>query len=71
MVTISDTEYELFQQLKAIVKHTHPALGSYFICGGTAELDEHGLPESIYICPSYGVNTMATYRKEKIGRSGQ
>jgi hypothetical protein len=65
MKTISDADYELFQQLKAIVKHTHPELGAYFICGGTTELDEHGLPESIYICPSYGSDTIATYRKQK------
>jgi hypothetical protein len=68
MKTISDIDYKLFQHLKAIVKHPER---SYFICGGTTELDEHGLPESIYICPSYGVNIMATYRKEKVGRSGQ
>jgi hypothetical protein len=68
MKTITDADYELFQRLKTIMKH---AEGSYFICGGTTELDEHGLPESIYICPSYGVNIMATYRKEKVGRSGQ
>jgi hypothetical protein len=65
MKTISDADYELFQQLKTIVKHTDPKLAAYFICGGTTDLDEHGLPECIYICPSYGVNTIATYKKQK------
>jgi hypothetical protein len=62
MKTISDADYELFQRLKTIVKH---ADGSYFICGGTTELDEQGLPKCIYICPSQGVDTIVTYRKER------
>lgn len=39
--------------------------GHYFICGEAGEQDEMGLPDYIHICPAYGLDGMATYKKIK------
>jgi hypothetical protein len=66
MVEISEKEYELFQKLKKIWIHSSPEKsGAYFICGEGGEKDDMGLPDRIFVCPSYGLDGMAMYKKEK------
>lgn len=36
-----------------------------FICGNTEEIDEDGLPKYILVCPSYGADGFAIYKKHK------
>jgi hypothetical protein len=36
--------------------------GVYFICGGSA-VEADGLPAMIHVCPSYGLDRFAVYRK--------
>lgn len=64
MVSISEKEYELFQKLKKIWIHSSPEKsGAYFICGEGGEKDEMGLPEFISVCPTYGLDGFAYYKK--------
>ena len=66
MVEISKKEYELFQKLKKIWIHSSPEKsGAYFICSEGGEKDYMGLPDRIFVCPSYGLDGMAMYKKEK------
>ena len=64
MVEITEKEYELFQKLKNIWIHSSPEKsGAYFICGEGGEKDEMGLPEFISVCPTYGLDGFAYYKK--------
>jgi hypothetical protein len=64
MKEITDTEYELFQQLKTIWQHTVPEQsGQYFICGSGGDKDERGLPETILICPAMGLDEFKMYKR--------
>jgi len=67
MPEISDKEYELFEKLKTILKHSKPEQleGVYFICGEGGEKDGMGLPEYISVCPAYGLDGSAMYKKHK------
>lgn len=66
MVEISDSEYQLFQKLKKIWKHSSPeSSGAYFICGEAGSKDDLGLPEYIHVCPTYGLDGIASYRLDK------
>lgn len=65
MVEISEKEYELFQKLKTILKHAKAEQleGVYFICGEGGNKDEMGLPEFIQVCPAFGLDGFAMYKK--------
>ena len=65
MIEITEKEYELFQKLKTILKHSKAEQleGVYFICGEGGEKDEMGLPEFISVCPAFGLDGMAMYKK--------
>lgn len=64
MVEITEKEYELFQKLKKIWIHSSPEKsGAYFICGEGGEKDQMGLPEFISVCPTYGLDGFAYYKK--------
>jgi hypothetical protein len=67
MVEITEKEYELFQKLKTILKHSKADKlhGVYFICGEAGEKDAMGLPELISVCPAYGLDGFAYYKKYK------
>lgn len=66
MVEITEKEYELFQKLKKIWIHSSPEKsGAYFICGEGGEKDDMGLPEFISVCPTYGLDGMAMYKKHR------
>jgi hypothetical protein len=72
MKEITDEEYAFFQKLTKLWYHTQPEkAGSFFICGNAGELDGHGLPEFILVCPQMGSNTMAVYKREMVGKGGQ
>jgi len=65
MPEITEKEYELFQKLKTILKHSKAEQleGVYFICGEGGEKDAMGLPESIQVCPAFGLDGFAMYKK--------
>jgi len=66
MVEVTEEEYKLFQIYRKIFRHSYPELsGSYFISGEAGEKDQNGLPEAVYICPSYGVDFVVRYEKSK------
>jgi len=66
MIEITEKEYDLFQKLKKIWVHSSPEKsGAFFICGEGGEKDSMGLPEFISVCPSYGVDGIAMYKKHK------
>jgi len=73
MREITDKEYEMFQRLLKIWKHSSPEkTGAYFICGeGGNHKDVYGLPDIILVCPHMGENVTAIYTKKSVGRSGQ
>ena len=64
MKEITDEEYELFRKLVKVWYHSDPERsGSYFICGEGGDKDQMGLPEMILVCPSYGLDGVAAYKK--------
>lgn len=64
MKEITDEEYELFIKLMHIWKHSSPEKsGAFFVCGEGGERDAMGLPEMIMVCPAYGLDGFATYKK--------
>lgn len=36
-----------------------------FICGNTSEIDSDGLPKFLLVCPMYGSDGFAIYKKHK------
>lgn len=53
-------------KIKTGLQHDHPErTGRYFVCGETGERDDVGLPEYIFVCPTYGLAGFATYRKDR------
>lgn len=38
--------------------------GVFFICGEAGEKDSMGLPEKIMVCPTYGLDGFASYKKD-------
>ena len=65
MVEITEKEYEQFQVLKKVFLHASAEKleGVYFICGEGGEKDDMGLPEFISVCPAFGLDGMAMYKK--------
>jgi hypothetical protein len=52
------------EKLKGILRKVFPEKsGDIFICGIGGETDSVGLPETIYICPAYGLDGFASYKK--------
>ena len=61
-------ELQMLRKCFKLVKHTGlaEAMGDiYFICGESGEKDKNGLPDRIFICPSYGVDWFQVYEKTK------
>lgn len=72
MKEITDEEYTLFTKLKKIWVHSVPEKsGLYFICGEGGERDKMGLPETILVCSSYGLDDFAAYKKATDYSAGQ
>lgn len=63
MPEITEKEYEQFQTLKKVLVHATPEKsGEYFICGEGGPKDSMGLPEFIFVCPTYGADFRNTAR---------
>lgn len=53
-------------KLKKILSHLlSDRSGVYFICGESGNKDTLGLPERIFICPTYGADGFAIYQKKE------
>jgi len=39
--------------------------GALFVCGIAGARDEFNLPDYIHVCPTYGLDGFAVYRKER------
>ena len=66
MHVISDDEMKQFKALKKVWIHLQAErTGVFFICGEGGEKDDMGLPEYIHVCPTYGLDGMAMYKKER------
>ena len=64
MPEITEKEYKQFQTLKKVfMVHAIPEKsGGYFICGEGGSKDDMGLPEFIFVCPTYGADFRNTAR---------
>jgi hypothetical protein len=52
------------EKYETILKHAmSEKSGAFFICGEAGEKDSMGLPEYISVCPTYGVDGSAFYKK--------
>ena len=52
------------EKYETILKHAmSEKTGVFFICGEAGEKDRVGLPEYISVCPAYGVDGSAFYKK--------
>lgn len=57
---------ETLNRVKTAIIHERPEdTGAYFITGESDEKGPDGLPERIMICPAYGLNGVAVYKKER------
>ena len=57
---------EKIENYKTILKHLlADESGVFFICGEAGEKDSMGLPEEIMICPTYGLDGFASYKKSR------
>ena len=54
------------EKLKNILRKAFPEQsGHYFICGEAGEKDSMGLPDRLFVCPAYGLDGFAVYKKER------
>ena len=67
MIEITEQEYKEFQVLKKMFIHANAEKleGVYFVCGESGEKDDMGLPEYISVCPAFGLDGVAMYKKHK------
>jgi hypothetical protein len=65
IVEITEQEFQLFEKLKTILRHASAEKleNVYFVCGEGGTKDEMGLPEMIMVCPSFGLDGFAMYKK--------
>lgn len=62
-------ELRELRKLKSLIKHELLAEkmgGIYFICGEGGVKDLNDLPESIHVCPAYGVDWFQVYKKTDV-----
>ena len=53
------------EKLKNILRKAFPeASGHYFICGEAGEKDSSGLPDKVFVCPTYGLDGFQVYKKD-------
>jgi len=61
-----DKLVEQNEKYKKILNHIFAdKTGHYFICGDSTDKDEYGLPSTILICPRFGDDGFAVYKKVK------
>lgn len=52
------------EKLRTILQHVFPEkTGSYFISGQAGMVATDGLPDIIFVCPTYGVDWVYSYKK--------
>jgi hypothetical protein len=53
------------EKYETILRHAmSEKTGVFFICGVSGEKDSMGLPEKIMVCPTYGLDGFASYKKD-------
>lgn len=52
------------EKLEDLIKK-YKGIDNPFICGGTTEKGEDGLPDMIFVCPLMGADGFAIYKKYK------
>ena len=53
------------EKLKNILRKAFPEKsGHFFICGEAGEKDSSGLPDKVFICPTYGLDGFQVYKKD-------
>jgi hypothetical protein len=63
--TAWDIQQEKIEKYETILKHAmSEKTGVFFICGEAGEKDSMGLPEKIMVCPEYGLDGFALYKKD-------
>jgi hypothetical protein len=64
--TAWDIQQEKIEKYETILKHAmSEKSGVFFICGEAGEKDSMGLPERIMVCPTYGLDGFASYKKDR------
>jgi hypothetical protein len=71
-VELDDTEFWRVVESARILTRVRVAMlttapeqsGAMFICGASTKLDDDGLPVSIHVCPTFGLDGFATYIKQ-------
>jgi len=54
------------EKYETILRHAmSEKTGVFFICGVSGEKDSMGLPEKIMVCPTYGLDGFASYKKDR------
>jgi hypothetical protein len=54
------------EKLKNILRKAFPEKsGHFFICGESGEKDSMGLPDRLFVCPAYGLDEFAVYKKDR------
>ena len=58
---------KLLEKTETILRHAKAdkLQGVYFICGEGGEKDQMGLPDYIFVCPAFGLDGMASYKKHQ------
>ena len=70
-ITELENELARMQKLLAVYDKLHNKLvheypeksGSFFICGHGGKVDSLGMPDHIQVCPQYGSDGFAVYKK--------
>lgn len=53
------------EKYETILKHAmSEKSGAFFICGEAGEKDTSGLPDKVFICPTYGLDGFQVYKKD-------
>jgi len=60
-----DELFKMLQSVSLIITAGYEKLQVPFICGIAGENDQIGLPEYFFICPTYGMDGHALYKKHK------
>jgi hypothetical protein len=54
------------EKYETILKHAmSEKSGVFFICGEAGEKDSMGLPDRLFVCPAYGLDGFAVYKKDR------
>lgn len=57
---------QVLNKVKTMLVHARPEeTAAYFICGENGKKDKFNLPEHIMVCPQYGLDGFAMYKKYK------